>query len=622
MQITMLMHPYYLLNEFEYAKWRLTQIGGRPFIHRYLHKFDAREDDDDFKRRRDMSYCPAFAMQGLTEIKNGIYQRMSEITRSGGSQTYRDAAEGKEGGVDLEGNNMNSFIGQQILPEMMVMGKVGVWVDMPNFDSQSTLAAYQKKPRPYFYRYIAEDIVNWAFVTRQNELFFTHLLLRERRFEFDENSGLPTGETEVFRFCKLQTDGTVLIQFWKTGIRSTNNNSKSDEAKVNDILLEEQVLNLPMIPFTLFDIGNSLLRDVADYQIGLLNLASSDLYYALKSNFPFYTEQYDSKTEDLYRNRGPVTQVIPVVPNQAGPVSIPNNDTVQERGGNAKYTPGINDSQEVTVGTTRGRRYPIGGERPGFIHPSSEPLKASMSKQDQMRTEIRELLNLAVSNVTSTRSSADSKKMDQVGLESGLAAMGLELESGERQLARIWEYYQNSRTNPSHIVYPTTYSLKTDEERMAQATSQKALKVAVPSKTFQKLMAKEIARTLFEGKLENADLEKVSSEVDDANYITSDPLDIQIDMQLGLVTAETASNARGYDGKAEVEKAQKEHADRLATIAMSQAKGGGMGAARGVDTGATDETANTEKDASQKNSDVKSNPADSGTRGKGKKPNG
>ena len=47
-----------------------------------------------------------------------------------------------------------------------------------------------------------------------------------------------------------------------------------------------------------------------------------------------------------------------------------------------------------------------------------------------------------------------------------------------------------------------------------------------------------------------------------------------------------------------------------------------MGAARGVNTGPTDNSADTEKQNSQGNSDVKPNPADNGTRGKGKKPNG
>lgn len=604
MQITLLVHPQTLLYEGEYTKWRLTYLGGRPFIDAYLEKFDAREDPDDFEKRRKMTYCPAFAKEGIIEIKNGIYQRMSEISRKGGSPTYRDAIEGIDGGVDLEGSNMNTFMGQQVLPEMMVMGKVGVYVDMPNFNSQSTLASFQQKPRPYLYQYPAEDIVNWAFVTRENQLFFTRLLLRERRFLFDEYSGLPTGEQEIYRFLKLEPDG-VLVQFWER-------NLKPNQTNPQDILRDEMKLDIPMIPFVLFDIGNSLLRDVADYQVGLLNLASSDLHYALSSNFPFYTEQYDQKVEDLYKNRGPITNV---------KIGTDGKDVATERGGTYKNAVNINDAQEVNVGTTRGRRYPLGGERPGFIHPSSEPIKASMDKQQQMRDEIRQLLNLAVSNVATQRASAESKRVDQVGLESGLSAMGLELESGERQIARIWEYYQGGKTSPAQIVYPTTYTLKSDEQRMDEATKQKALKVAVPSKTFQKYMASKIADTLFEGKIPNDELEKVHQEIMDANYITSDPIEIQTDMNLGLVSAETASNARGYDGPTEVPKAQKEQVERLSTIAIAQSKGGGIGAARGVSAGAGDNSAGQEKQLSQREPDLQPDVGDKNVRGKAKNAN-
>lgn len=601
MRISTLIHPRYILAEQEYIKWRFTYIGGRPFISQYLEKFDVHEETPDFEKRRNMSYCPAFAKEGIVEIKNGIYQRMNEISRKGGSASYQDAIDGDGGGVDLEGSNMNTFIGQQILPEMMVMGKVGAYVDMPQFNATSTLAHFQKAPRPYLYQYQAEDIVNWAFVTRENELFFTHLLLRERKFIFDNMTGLPEGEEEVYRFLQLQDDG-VLVQFWRP-------NRDVDSRNGSDDLISEMKLDLPMIPFVLFDIGNSLLRDVADYQIGLLNLASSDLSYALRANFPFYTEQYDPRTEDLYKDRGPLTQLTLAADGLT--------QTGKEVDGRQKQSTTQNDAQEMKVGTTRGRRYPIGGERPGFINPSAEPLTASMAKQEQMRAEIRQLLNLAVSNVSVSRASAESKRVDQIGLESGLAAMGLELEGGERQISKIWEFYLNSQSKESaQINYPNTYSLKSDAQRMDEAKQQKELMTAVPSKTFQKRMAGKIIDTMFEGKSDIDELNVMQKEVKDANYITSDPKDIQIDMELGLVTKETASNARGYDGKIEVPKAEKEHADRLATIAMSQSQGAaaaaGISGARGVDT--QDTTAKDEKTLAQKTPDLKGNPAKTNVR--------
>jgi hypothetical protein len=603
-KITTMFHPSRLLKSDDYEKFRLTYEGGRAFVETYLEKFSGREDDDDFKARKNMSYCPAFAKEAVIEVRNGIHQRMSEVSRKGGSRSYLDAVDGIDGGVDLQGNNMNTFIGQEVLPEMMTMSRVGVMVDMPDFNPVSTLADFEKKPRPYLYLYRAEDIVNWSWVTRENEVYFTHLLLREQRITYDEASGLPNGESEVFRYMRL-TQGGVLVQFWKADPKN----------KLSDELVSETLLKIKTIPFVLFDIKNSLLQDIADYQVGLLNLASSDLNYALRSNFPFYTEPYDPKTEDLYKSR-PGAQI---------KIGTDGNVKVTEQDGKTPTTlmsglPGnvnVADAQEISVGLTKGRRYPMGGDQPGFIHPSPEPLRASMDKQEQMKGEIRALLSLAISNVATTRASAESKRADQIGLESGLAALGLELEGGERQIARIWEMFEGAATNPAKIVYPTTYSLKSDEQRMNEAKQLKELKVAVPSKKFQKLMAGKIAATMFEGQVSTDILESVTREIDAANFITSDPEEIEKDMKMGLVTAETASNARGYDGAKEVPEAQKEMAERLAIMAISQAKGGGVGAARGIPGGPGDTSNVDEKTLSQDTPDLKPNPADPKTRGKG-----
>lgn len=40
-------------------------------------------------------------------------------------------------------------------------------------------------------------------------------------------------------------------------------------------------------------------------------------------------------------------------------------------------------------------------DRPGFIHPSSEPLLASMKLQEKLEQDIRKLINLAVQSMSS-----------------------------------------------------------------------------------------------------------------------------------------------------------------------------------------------------------------------------
>ncbi len=66
-------------------------------------------------------------------------------------------------------------------------------------------------------------------------------------------------------------------------------------------------------------------------------------------------------------------------------------------------------------------------------------------------------------------------------------------------------------------------------------------------------------------------LVKINNEIDASEYLGTDAKDIKLDIENGLVSQETASNARGYDGKKEVPIAKQEHVDKLAAIAEAQA---------------------------------------------------
>src|SRR5690606_23205445 len=99
---------------------------------------------------------------------------------------------------------------------------------------------------------------------------------------------------------------------------------------------------------------------------------------------------------------------------------------------------------DLKVGVVHGRRYGKGLDRPGFIHPSSEPIKASMAKQDALKNDIRTLINLSLSNIKPKMASAESKSLDERGLEAGLSNIGLVLEHCERKIAHYWSLYEGS----------------------------------------------------------------------------------------------------------------------------------------------------------------------------------
>jgi len=192
--ISNIVHPDYSAMLDKWTKYRLTMIGGYDFIDQYLIKFSKRESDTDFLARKNITYCPAHAKAALIDVKNAIYQRLTDITREGGTVSYQDAVKGMYSGVDLNGNTMNGFIGRVILQELLALGKVGVYIDRSIIDINATLLD-TKNNSPYIYSYTAEDIRSWSF-DRNNDLL--KILLRDHIYSLDEETGLINNQTDNY----------------------------------------------------------------------------------------------------------------------------------------------------------------------------------------------------------------------------------------------------------------------------------------------------------------------------------------------------------------------------------------------------------------------------------------
>lgn len=533
-------HPDYMFEDL--TKWRLTYEGGRRFIDRYLYPLSSRESSDDLTIRRQIAYCPSFAKAAVNDIKNAIYQRITDIDRKGGPQSYQDAVTTV---VNLEGTDMNTFIGTEILPELLVMKRVGVLTDMPGDLGQTLLDRGTK--RPFLGIYQSENIKGWTYACDNNEKYLTNILLCEL-VSVSDSYGFTVQVQERYRSMKL-IEGGVEVKFWK---KNPDAGKQDQPAYMEDYTV---ILNLPRIPFTIFEIPQSLLSDVADYQIALLNLESTDISFLRKANFPTYYEFYDPKWDQPYKK--------PTGP----PGASDGTNTIQN----------TSKEREAKVGLSRGRRFPIGTEAPGFISPSPGTLTASIEKGKQLRDDIYKLVNLTVSNLSS---SADSKKVDQSPLENGLSFIGQVLQKGEIDIGRHWTNFEGGTKNPE-IKYPDTYSLETPEQRQARVKSLSDMSNKIPSKTYRQAVAKKIAYLTIGCSLTEAQMETIKKEIDTADTLTSDPDQIIAAHKEGLVSDDVASIALGYP-KGDVEQAKKDRAERIKLTLEAQGGPQGNGAARGA----------------------------------------
>ncbi len=516
-------HPDYNASYDVWEKWRLTYRSGSEFIERYLSKYSIREDDTIFTSRKALTYVPAFAKSAINDVKNAIYQRTGDIVRLGGSSSYRDCILGRLNGVDLLGSSMSFFIGQYILPELLTMSRVGVYIDMPILDGPSKLDKGNK--HPYIYLYAIEDILSWSYDQSDSPNEFSSVLLRDHNFIYDPETNLPINKSTSYRHLSLIDEG-VKVQYYD----------------LNGVSTSSTVLNIPKIPFVMRDIGDSLLSDVANYQIALMNLESSDIGYILSANYPFYTEQYDPRPASEYLESG----------NEA----------------------------DITVGPTQGRLYPTNTERPAFIHPSSEPLQISIQKQENIKRDIKILVNLAVSNLSPKMASAESKEVDNQGLEAGLSYLGLVLENLEMKISEYWAMYEAS--SPATIIYPTEYQLPNPATIREEINQDLVLLETINSKTYRKELVKRIVRRSIGTKISAITLRDIDVEIETATIVAADSRTMSTDLEAGLVSLKTASLARGYP-EGDVEQAKIDQAERLKRIQEAQTPANpASGAARGI----------------------------------------
>jgi len=579
-------HPFYLSGLTDWYKWRLSYQGGDEFREAYLKRFTSREDQEDFATRKDVTPVPKFAGAAINDIRNAIYQRMRDITRRGGSKTYQYAVNGENLGVDHRGSTMNAFIGVKVLTELLVMGQVGVFVDAPKVSPGATLRE-AGITEPYLYEYAVEDMLSWTCSNPEKPSEFQAVLLRDSTLKYSQDSFLPTVAAQRYRYLRINKRGRVTLQFY---------NLKKEKVDQDGNPGGETELELTRIPFVLLDIGGSLIKDVCQQQIALLNLGSSDVNYALRANFPFYVEQRDLKASGGYLK------------------VVATEDGTATSGGQ-----GAADA-DIKVGVTHGRTYDKSMNQPAFIAPPSEPLRASLELQDRLKRDIRELVNLAVSAL-SVRVSAESKQMDNQGLEAGLSYIGLVLESAERQIVEHWAAYEErtpSKRQVATIKYPERYSLKTDADRIKEATDLTKLMNSVPGRKVKRELSKGIVQALLGGKISVDDLEAINKEIDSAHYTNSDPQTIILAAQAGLVGEKTGSMALGFDSE-EYLAARQDHLDRVKRIAEAQGivKGASDPGARGLPDLSENSNAGADEKAASRNTDLQSTTA-SRVRGRGR----
>lgn len=540
-------HCSYLTMAAEWKKWRLCYEAGDAFLDKYLYCIDQeREDKKDFQKRKCLSPVPSFARSAINEVRNSVFQHMGGILRTDGSLQYTQAVNGERGGVDKRHTSMNAFMGCDALEELLVMGKVGIYVDMPQLPPGTTMADIATSGvRPYLYMYPIEDILNFTMSMPNEESKYQAVLLRDQVVHYDQLTALPLSTTERLRavWINPETKKVNVLFFDEDG------NSMDIDGNATE---EPTELNLTQIPFVMMDIGNGLMSDISQHQISMLNISSRMVDYTLKSCYTTYVEQGDNS--------------------QVGA----HYQTLDEDGNE------VEAADEVTQGNRIGRRYPMGANQPNFIAPPASPATTAKEVNACLEGEIRKLINLAVTKLAA-RESAAAKAFDNNGLEAGLSFIGLVMEKAEKEIAIHWAQYEGEGARAATVAYPDRWRLTSSREIIEEATKLEELIQKVPSKKLRKTLWKNVVAMLMQGKATAEEIEAIKDEIEAAKFTTGDLNTILEAKRNGLAGAEVCSDALGFDGKTQVPIAQEEEAERLAFVAATQTSGLADAGKRDVD---------------------------------------
>lgn len=524
-------HPDYSSSRADWQKWRKTYEGGDEYITQYLERYS--QSETAYTQRKKVTFIPPFVKVALQRVASAISCRMGDVSRASTSDSYLMAADGKLAGVDRFGATINTFMTQRVIMELLLMGKVGVFVD--NIDaSGSTLADIGETDHPYLYAYTCEDICNWAPYEATSN--FDSLLLRGTGYKLDAN-GLPSSKVTTYRHYTKTPNGVQLVEL--TGSEQT----------------DSRIIDIPEIPFRVFKLSQSLMKDICDYQVALLNMSSSSVNFDIQANFPVFTQQKD-------------LQAI----GQETLIRLQVENMLKEQGKTGAEAEAELEKTRQHFGLLTGISYEKGFDRPDFVHPSSEPLLASMKHREALKAEIDQIVS---STLSAIQSSSNGESGNTGTVESGLAAIAFELQAGENDIARFWANYEGG--GDYSISYPTYYTMLTDSERVAEASKILGTGDMIHSIEYNRHCAVRAARLIMNGKIPDAKIKMIEDELMSSDNPCISVETLMRSIEDGLCTRQRASSILGFPAT-EAAQAQVEYGERLRLMAISQ---GGAGTNQG-----------------------------------------
>jgi hypothetical protein len=436
------------------AQWRFfldSYEGGDDYLcGDYLFRH-LKEDEESFEDRRARAYYYNFCRTVVDTYIAHLFRKGTGIFREtqGSSEWARFLAD-----VDRKGNDMTTFVQEQVAPAAQIFGHVHVIVDKPPADPSARSRADEeaKGIRPYLVVVHPENLVDFREDT-SGELLWARV--REPAPVEDDPFGPGLDEPAASQYRTWTRTGWML----------------HDEQDRLIAAGEHALGRVPLV--TVYNAesrkyarcGVSALADIAPINRSVFNWCSLN-------------------DEFLYRQCFNI-------------LAIPDYPSAGKR---------------RRLGTGNALTFPPDAAKtPHYIYPPVEPGEYLLRNVESAIEQIYRIAVLQAWGVRETRraQSGVAKAYDFHMTNQNLAKKASNLETAEEKIARVWGLWQGLKDFAPRVEYPSDFSLREVSEDLR--TDFNLLKMNI-SETFNRAIKKRIASSYR--KLSDAELARIRREID------------------------------------------------------------------------------------------------------------
>lgn len=446
--------------------------GGKDFIRLALNKY-FREIDEQFKRRLESGYYLNYCKMVVDTVVKFIYSNIDEINIDIPEKIAFIAED-----CDRNYSNIINF-DSEVMRLGLIYGEIFVGVDVPFLEKQPKTLAEQKQygVRPYLYLILPERIRDYS-ISETGE--YNWVIIEETYIE-DSN---PEEERQVKNRYKIWFPDKW--ELWEAG------KNESDK----DTLVSFGVHSFGRVPIVKFcpaDIdrdghGESSLRDIANINAEILNIASSINEEFFELLFPLYLLPKDSCETDANGN--------------------------------------------LVINLSRNSAVVFQDQKPDILRPDVATVDQKMAYIDMLRLEILRisgLSNISRKDQSFSQESGISKALDFVQTNEMLSRYAEKKAEHLRKVLNLVAYSYSVPMDNILVSYPRDFNIYTEKDELDRLQTLLSMDL---SKTFNNTLKKRIVDRVLGSSITEAEYSLIEKEIAEKSATTYgavvNPLNLQL----------------------------------------------------------------------------------------------